>query len=214
MMPVLEKCLVDAKVPAVQRAQIVDILAASDDKKVGVLLLQVVRTGGPDEVRDKILSNLKQFLPGKWQNLRDNKEVKATIDALLSESKSRATGLALIGSAERMAYLPRVMEIAGNSKEIEPARKTAVQTLGQLPSGDSVHALRGLMEDKLVGDEVMGALGRLAQRWGDETTAGLAVNALQAAVSARIPARHAALSALAGTRPGTQWLLDQHAHKL
>src|SRR5262249_346959 len=136
-----------------------------------------------------------------------------TIDALLSKPESRATGLALIGAAERLAYLPRVIEIARNSKEIEPARKTAVQTLGQLSSGDSVRALRGLMEDKLVGEQVMAALGRVAQRWDDETTAGLAVTALQDAVSARIPARHAALSALAGTRPGTQWLLDQHAHK-
>jgi putative membrane-bound dehydrogenase-like protein len=213
MMPMLEKRLVDAKVPALQRAQIVDILATSDDVNTAASLLKVLHTAPPAEVRDKILSNLKQFLPGKWHNLQKSKELKDTIDALLSKPESRATGLALIGAAERKGDLPLVAEIARNAKENESVRKAAVRTLGRLASGDSAVALRGLMEDKTVGDEVMAALGQLAQREGDETTAGLALNALQDAISAKLPARHAALSALSGTRPGTQWLLDQHTRK-
>ena len=48
MMPVLEKRLVDAKVPAdKQRAQIVDILAASDDRKAGESMLKVLRSKVP-----------------------------------------------------------------------------------------------------------------------------------------------------------------------
>jgi putative membrane-bound dehydrogenase-like protein len=213
MMPMLEKRLVDAKIPTGQRAQIVDILAASDDAKSGPSLLNVLRSGVPDEVRDRILGNLKQYLPGKWRNLRESKELKEAIDALLSKPESRAPGLALIGAAERKSDLPRVAEISRDAHEREPVRKAAVQALGQLSSSDSVRALRGLMEDKLVGEEVMAALGRLAQRWGDEMTAGPALNALQDAVAAKGPARYAALSALAGTRRGSQWLLDQHARK-
>ncbi len=213
MMPVLEKRLVDAKVPITQRAQIVDILAASEDAKTGAFLLSVLRSDVPAEVRDKILDNLKQFLPGKWRNLRDSKELKEAMDSLLSKAESRAIGLALIGAAGRTSDVARITAVAREVKETEATRKAAVQTLGQLPSGESIRALRGLMEDKIVGDEAVAALGHLAQHRGDKTMAEQALQALQDAVATKGPARFAALSALAGTRRGSQWLLDQHARK-
>ncbi len=213
MMPVLGKRLADAKVSAAQRAQIVDILAASDDKDAGRALLKVLRSDTPAEVRGKILDNLKQFLPGKWRNLRDSKELTAAIDALVANADSCATGLALIGAAERKADLPRVAELARSVKEAEPVRKAAVQTLGHLPTAESVTALRSLMEDQKIGEETIAALGRLARQRGDRTLAASALKALQDAVAAKGPSRQAALSALAGTRPGSQWLLEQHAHK-
>jgi putative membrane-bound dehydrogenase-like protein len=213
MMPVLGKRLIDAKVPAAQRAQIVDILAASDDKDAGASLLKVLHSGVSVEVRNKILDNLKQFLPGKWRNLRDSKELKETINDLLSKAESRAVGLELIGAAERLGDLARVAAVANDSTETEAMRKAAVQTLSRLPIGESVRALRGLVEDKIVGAEAVAALGRLAQRWRDMTVTGLALQALEDAVIAKGPARQAALSALAGTRRGSQWLLEQHAHK-
>ncbi|MHB1423519.1 MAG: PVC-type heme-binding CxxCH protein [Gemmataceae bacterium] len=213
MMPVLEKRLVDGKVPAAQRAQIVDILAASDDKEAGVSLLKVLRSDPPTEVRDKLLDNLKQFLPGKWRNLRDSKDLKETIDALLSNAEARAIALALIGAAQRMADLSRVEELARNTKEAEPVRKTAVQTLGQLPSAESIQVLRGLMEDKAVGEEAVAALGRLARNRRERSAAEQALKSLQDTVLSKGPAAHAALSALAGTRSGSQWLLNQHERK-
>lgn len=213
MLPVLEKRLVDAKVSNKQRVQIVDILAASEDKEAGESLLKVLRSNVPAEVRDKVLVNLKQFLPGKWRSLRDSKELKGTIDGLLASADSRATGLVLIGAAERKAEVSRVTDIARDGKEKEPVRKAAVQTLGQLPSAETVKALQRLMEDKFVSDDVVASLGRLAQQRGDNVTAGQALKVLQEAVNAKGPARAAALSALAGTRPGTQWLLDLHSRK-
>ncbi len=213
MMSVLEKRLVDAKTPAAQRAQIVDILAASEDKDAGASLLKVLHSEVPVEVRNKILDNLRQFLPGKWRNLRDSKELKEIIDDHLSKAESRAVGLELIGAAERLGELARVAAVANDSTEKEATRKVAVQTLSRLPIGESVRALRGLVEDKTVGAEAVAALGRLAQRWRDLTVTGLALQALEDAVTAKGPARQAALSALAGTRRGSQWLLEQHAHK-
>jgi putative membrane-bound dehydrogenase-like protein len=213
MMPVLEKRLADAKVPAAQRAQIVDILAASDDKEAGVLLMKVLRSEAPVEVRNKILDNLKQFLPGKWRNLRDSKELKETIDALLSKPESRAAALALVGAAERKADIPRAADLARNAKEAEAVRKAAVQTLGQLPSGESVQALRGLMEEKTAGNDAIAALGRLARNRRERNIAEQALKSLEDAVLSKGPAGSAALSALAGTRSGSQWLLDQHAKK-
>ncbi|HEY7156445.1 MAG TPA: PVC-type heme-binding CxxCH protein [Gemmataceae bacterium] len=216
MMPVLEKRLGDAKLPAAQRAQIVDILAASEDKEAAAALLKVLQTEVPTEVRDKVLDNLKLFLPGKWRSLRDGKELKDAIDGLLARADSRPTGLALIGAAERKSDVARVAELARDAKEAEPVRKAAVQTLGQLPAADSVAALRGLMEDKLIGDGATTSLGRLAQHRGEKNVAAQALKALQDTITAKGPtgpARQAALSALAGTRPGSQWLLDLHARK-
>jgi putative membrane-bound dehydrogenase-like protein len=213
MMPVLEKRLFDAKVPAGQRAQIVDILAASEDTKAGALLLKVLHSGPPTEVRDKVLDNLKQFLPGKWRKLRDSKELTESIDTLLSKAESRPIGLALIGAAERTGEAVRVSAVAREAKEVEATRRAAVQTLGQLPSFVSLRELRGLMEDKAVAEEAAAALGRLAQLSRDREIADRALQALKDAVAAKGPARQAALSALAGTRPGSQWLLDQHARK-
>jgi putative membrane-bound dehydrogenase-like protein len=213
MMPVLEKRLVDAKVPPAQRAQIVDILAASDDKDAGASLLKVLCAEVPTEVRGKIINNLKQFLPGKWRKLRDSKELKETIDDLLAKAESRPIGLALIGAAERTSDVPRVSALAREAKEAEATRRAAVQTLGQLPSLVSIRELRGLMKDKAVGEGAIAALGRLALYYRDRSIAVEALHALQEAVAAKGPARHAALAALAGTRQGSQWLLEQHARK-
>jgi putative membrane-bound dehydrogenase-like protein len=216
MMPVLEKRLVDAKMPAVQRAQIVDILAASDDKNGGAVLLKTLQTDVPAEVRGKIIDNLKQFLPSKWRNLRDSVELKQALDGLLAHADSRQTGLILIGAAERTADVPRVAGLARDAKEAESVRKNAVQTLGRLPATESVEALRDLMEDKLIGNGAVLALGQLAQRRGQRDVAAQALKALQDAVTAKGqpgPSRQAALSALAGTRSGSQWLLERHSRK-
>ncbi|HTU93236.1 MAG TPA: PVC-type heme-binding CxxCH protein, partial [Gemmataceae bacterium] len=213
MMRLLAKGLLDAETPAMQRGQIVDILAASEDSQAGALLIKVLRSDAPADVRDKVLDNLKQFLPGKWRNLRDSKELKESIDALLSKAESRAIGLVLIGAAERTGEAARVAAVGREAKEAEATRIAAIRTLGQLPSFVSVRELRGLMEDEAVGEEAAAALGRLAERNRDGEIAHPALQALKDAVAAKGPARHAALSALAGTRRGSQWLLDQHGRK-
>ncbi len=216
MMPVLEKRLADTKVPAAQRAQIVDILAASEDKNGGTVLIKTLQSDVPAEVRGKIIDNLKQFLPGKWRSLRDSVELKQALDGLLAHADSRQTGLTLIGAAERTADVPRVAGLASDAKETEAVRKTAVQTLGRLPATESVAALRDLIGDKLIGNDAVIALGQLAQRRGQRDVAAQALKALQDAVTAKGqpgPSRQAALSALAGTRSGSQWLLELHSRK-
>jgi putative membrane-bound dehydrogenase-like protein len=213
MMPVLEKRLFDAKLPASQRAQIVEILAASEDMKTGALLLKVLHSDAPAEVRDRVLDNLRQFLPSKWRKLRDSKELKESIDALLSRAESRAVGLAFIGAAELTGEAARVSGVAHDTKEAEATRKTAVRTLGQLPGFVAIRELRRLMEDKTAGEEAAASLGRLAQLDRNREIADPAMQALKDTVATKGSARQAALSALAGTRRGSQWLLDQHGHK-
>jgi putative membrane-bound dehydrogenase-like protein len=216
MLPVLEKRLVDAKVPAAQRAQIVDILAASGDKDAGTALLKVLQTDVPAEVRDKVLDNLKLFLPGKWQSLRRSEELNAAIKGLLANSDTRIVGLSLVGAAQRVLDVPRVAELANDAEQPEAVRKAAVVALGQLPMLGAVSALAVLREDRVVGNDAVAALARLAQHRNEKNVAAQALKTLQDTLIAKgppSPARLAALSALAGTRPGSQWLLDLHARK-
>jgi putative membrane-bound dehydrogenase-like protein len=216
MLPVLEKRLADAKVHAAQRAQIVDILAASDDKDAGAVLLKVLTTDVPAEVREKIVANLKLFLPGKWRNLRGGKELSVAIDGLLAKAQTRTVGLALIGAAELLPEVSRAAGLARDRNEAEAVRKAAVQALGQLPATAAVPALANLLEDRTVGNDAAQALGRLAQTKGNPALSTQALKSLQDAVIAKGPpgpARSPALSALVGTRPGSQWLLELHARK-
>ena len=215
MMPVLEKRLVDAKVPATQRAQIVDILAASDDANAGAMLLRLLPGELPDEVRAKIIDNLRMYLAGKWVRLRVSKEASEAITKLWTQGDTWEA-LELIAAAERTADVPRVAALAGDAKKAEKVRKAAVRTLGQLPSAESITALASLMEDKTIGGDAVAALGRLAQMRRNQAIAGQALKALQDAITAKGPpgpARQEALAALAGTRRGSQWLLELHARK-
>jgi putative membrane-bound dehydrogenase-like protein len=215
MMPVLEKRLADDKVPAVQRAQIVDILAASDDEGAGKVLLQALQGTLPIEVRDKILDNLRLHLQGKWARLRAGKEASEAVGKLWARGQMESW-MALIAAAEDVAAVAQVAATARDGKETEALRKTAVRTLGQLSAVDSIAALRGLLEDRVVGNDAVAALGRLAGHRGNKDVASQAVQALQEVVAAKGPpgpARVAALSALAGTRAGSQWLLELHARK-
>ncbi len=101
----------DAKLPTAQRAQIVDILAAADNN-AGRAFLKALQSDLPAEVRDKIIANLKLFLPGKWRELRQSKELAQVIGSLLNRPESQATGLLLIGASEKLELLPEVQGIA------------------------------------------------------------------------------------------------------
>ena len=63
----LGKRLADKSLTPAQRGRIVDILAVADSQAGGAVLLKVLETDVPQEVRDKVINNLKLFLPGKWQ---------------------------------------------------------------------------------------------------------------------------------------------------
>ncbi len=149
MFPVLEKHLADVRTPVKQRSRIVEILAASDDPGAGKALLGVFQANPPAEVRDRILQDLKQNLAGKWRGLRQSPELTATIDRLLTQPETQATGLALIGAAESGEATEKVIALARNPQTAPTLRKVAVQTLGSLPNGQAVDALKGLaLSDK------------------------------------------------------------------
>ena len=57
------------------------ILAASDERDAGKILLGGLGSHVPAEVRLKAFENLRLFLPGKWQHLRSTPELKEAICA-------------------------------------------------------------------------------------------------------------------------------------
>src|SRR5262249_31113396 len=181
VMPTLGKRLVDAKLPVAQRARIVDIFAVSDDKDAGKTLLLVLQTELPKEVREKVVENLKLFLPGKWRNLRSSDELTNALNLMLPKAESDPTGLLLVGLAERTDLLDDVANWAVGREHDRTARVTAIQTLGVLPSEQAAKTLAGMLKDGT--DELRGeiarALGEIARRRKDGPATTAALNALE-----------------------------------
>jgi putative membrane-bound dehydrogenase-like protein len=219
VLPKLATLLSDPKLPAAQRARIVDILAASDDVQAGVDLLKLLRSDMPDDIRAGIMINLRRFVAGKWHGLRDRPELVETIDFLLAKPQKRLDGLALIAAAERTAYIKQVATLA---REMDGPRdgvnSAAIRTLGALYHEDAVAALQDLVrtDPPVLAWEALKALGELArqERRGRPNPALKALQDLlgtESKQAGRIS--EAVVEALAGSRSGSQWLLQAHEKK-
>ena len=99
-------------------------------------------------MRDKVLDNLKQFLPGKWRNLARVRSCKRRLTALSSDSGAEPR--VIVDRSSRAKGRCVAWRNGPRYQRNESVRKTAVQTLGQLPNLESVQALRGLMEDRIL----------------------------------------------------------------
>lgn len=213
ILPTLGKKLVDATLPATDRARIVDILAASDSEAAGSAMLAVLRENVPTEVRTKAVENLKLFLPGKWQSLRQSDEFKRTLNELMRPTGDPATGLALIAAAGRVGDVGRAANLASDTKTPPTVRRAAVEALGALPSVEAVKALVGLLGDKELSAAAVNALAQHLADRGERPGSKEALAVLLELVSDKertAELRLASVSALAGTRPGTILLLDLH----
>src|SRR5262249_20977997 len=211
VVPLLEKRLVDRKLPAQQRAQIVDIVASSADPGAGKVLLQSLQADTPAQVRERILANLKLFLPGKWKNLRQSTELGGVVQRFLGKAETRAAGLALVGAAEMQDAIGQVVRIAKNTKEPGAIRTAAIQTLGRLKGGLATKALvRELLDVQpaALRVEVVNALGRQATK-----AARAALQKIVLVGKGELALKLAAVEGLAASRPGTVWLLDANDRK-
>jgi putative heme-binding domain-containing protein len=220
MMPTLGKKLADPKLSASSRSRIIDILALSDDKAAGQAMLNVLQADVPAEVRDKVIDNLKLFLPNKWSGLRQSKELTGAIEALLAKPETAPTGLGLVAAAGRTDLVPKVAELVSAEKTPEAVKAAAVKALGALPSADAINTLVGLLHgasSDALGVAIVQALGQQLDTPGRNSPAKPAADELHGLVLAKrmvaTPLREAAVSALAGSRSGTQWLLDINDRK-
>ncbi|MCI0704513.1 MAG: c-type cytochrome [Planctomycetia bacterium] len=215
VLPRLGKLLTDPKLTAVQKARIVDIIAANDDIAAGRTMLNVLKSDAAPEMKVRALESLKLFIPTKWKGLQNSKELAATIDALLKETKTTATALQLIAAAGSVNRIEDVVKIASDEKAPMDLRKEAVRTLGKLPDDKSVEALINIGSPKnVLSVDCVNALGELLPKGAKPPAyAQHALQALQLAIklqTATPEIKSAALSALAANRIGTIWLLDTH----
>jgi putative membrane-bound dehydrogenase-like protein len=215
ILPLLEKRLADPAVAAEQQAKIVDILAASNDKGAGAAVLKLLQGDMPAEVRERVLDNLKLFLPGKWQHLKSSPDLDRTLTALLARPDTRTTALTLIALAGKTDQTAAVLKVAKTSSEKDDVRKAAVQALGQLPADEAVAGLAELLSSAPPALRVQAALA-LGEHGRRPRYAGAkkALQALQAVVednTTGVELREAAVTGLSGSRPGSDWLLDRRA---
>jgi putative membrane-bound dehydrogenase-like protein len=219
MMPRLEKMVADAKLPAAQRVRIVDILAANDDPAAGKMLLNLLLGEQSPEVRDGIVSNLKQFVPGKWRDLRRSPEMGEAIERLLGKPDTAATGIALAALSQRAEFHLKVREMAVDGSVGLPTQLEAVHALGTMPFAGSAETLAELAaapEAKSLSIAAVQALGQHVDGRRENPTAAPALAALQTLVrqsTTPLDVRQAALTVLAGSRAGMQWLLQQQTSK-
>ncbi len=220
MMPTLGKKLADPKLSASSRSRIIDILALSDDKAAGQAMLDVLQADVPAEVRDKVIDNLKLFLPNKWAGLRQSKELTASIDGLLAKPETAPTGLALVAAAERTDLVPKIAALVSAKDTSVAVKAAAVKALGALPSAGAINTLIDMLpigRDETLGVAIVQALGQQLDATGKNNAAKPAADELRGLVlgkrMAPAPLREAAVSALAGSRSGTQWLLEINGKK-
>jgi putative heme-binding domain-containing protein len=213
MLPLLEKSLSDDKLSREQRARIVDILSVWPDKDAGEAMLKLLQSDPPAEVRDRVLVNLRLFLPGKWRGLRDSNALTRVLDGLLSKPQTRVAAIELIAAAGRTDRAKEIAKLASSKDEPAAVRKAAVTALGQMPSGDTSAALGELLKGGPADlrPEVTRALGELAKVPKGGPAAKSALKALQDIVTddrADAGLRGSAVTALTAGRPGSIWLID------
>ena len=210
VIPLLEKRLVEGKIPESQRGRVIDILAAIDDKDAGKTLLKIFLTEQPQEVREKILDNLRRNLSGKWRDLRQSAELGSAIRSLMKTPATRPAGIALIGIAEKTDAVPRLVGLIADPAQSAEVHLAAIRTLGLLPSADAVRhlgdTLRAATLSTALRIEAARSLGVQAARRNDT-----AFQALQKSVTDRkspLAVRLAAVEAMTAGQRGSQWLLD------
>ncbi len=214
MLPKMEKLLGDAKLTGAQKARIVDILAASDDLAAGKTMLSLLKGDAPAEVKAKAVDNLKLFLPTKWNALTKGDDLKAAVADLLKGEKTAATGLQLVSAANYTAALDEVVKLASDKATPAATRLEAIRTLGKIKDVKAVEALMvvGSPETELSIPCIQALGEHLPKGTAGNVAENNALEALQRAITTpegkATPAlKSAALSALAGSRGGTGWLL-------
>lgn len=213
MLPKMEKLLADAKLTGPQKARIIDILSSSDDASAGKAMLNLLAGDYPPEVKARAIDNLKLFLPGKWSSLAKSNELKKAIDSLLQDAKTKTSGLQLVAAAnytEAINTIDKTFGLDSPNVQIE-----AIRTLGKLNDPKAVDVLISIVallrEQTSIRTEAIQALGVQASSRGDSPAARKALEALKEIVTADkwpIEPKVAAVSALAGSRSGTVWLLQ------
>jgi putative membrane-bound dehydrogenase-like protein len=211
VLPRLGGLLEDPKLTPAQKGRIVDILAVNDDPAAGKTMLTLLGREVPAEIKTRAIDNLKTFLPTKWKELQKGDEVRDAISNLLKSKGGQIPGLQLAAAAPDCALHEDIMGLAEDKKGTPEIRIAAIQVLGKGQHKKFVADLHPFVKDPVVGPAAVLALGNFLDSKGDNAGGKDALVILGSLVSKDdTPAalRQAGLSALAGSRTGTGWLLQ------
>lgn len=208
MLPKMGKLLDDPKLTEKQKARIVDIIAVNDDLSAGKTLLNLLTQDKPAEVKAKALENLRLFIPTKWKELAKSDELKSAVSTLLDSPKTTIVGLQLASATN---HAPAVERIEGMlTKAPYAIQMEAIKTLGVIQSSKSIEILETILKGADSSLKVPAVKALAAQNNAKSLAA------LQSIVTTDLNANSLkveAITALAGTRQGTQWLLKQQEEK-
>ena len=223
MLPKMEKLLGDDKLTPKQKARIIDILAGSDDVAAAKTLLAMLRTNPPTEMRDRVLENLRLFLPTKWKALAGGPELKQIIAELLAKDEAQPVALQLIALDGRTEWIGPLAAAAANETAPLTTRAQAIRTLGKLHDMQAVAELDKILRGALIPksrppakmpiaviDAAIAALGEQAGQGTGSQAIRTAQYILRVIVTAHgdpIEAKRSAIAALAGSQAGSDWLL-------
>jgi putative heme-binding domain-containing protein len=215
MLPRMEQLLNDGKLTAQQKGRIVDILAANESEDAGKTLLGLLTAAQSEEVKNRAIENLRLFLPTRWKNLTQSEEMKSAITKLLNDRDTTVTGLRLIAIANVRDQAGRVSSMLLDGEASPAIRQEALNTLARVRSRESVQALDQVMgmNGNALSTAAAAGLGKLISNPGNDEISKSALRSLQEKLNNKDdvpePLVQAILSALAGSRSGTQWLLQQ-----
>lgn len=208
MLPKMGKLLDDPKLTEKQKARIVDIIAVNDDLSAGKTLVSLLTQDKPAEVKAKALENLRLFIPTKWKELAKSDELKSAVSTLLDSPKTTIVGLQLASATN---HAPAVERIEGMlTKAPYAIQMEAIKTLGVIQSSKSIENLETILKGADSSLKVPAVKALAAQNNAKSLAA------LQSIVTTDLNANSLkveAITALAGTRQGTQWLLKQQEEK-
>jgi putative membrane-bound dehydrogenase-like protein len=185
-------------------------MAAASGSDGGESMLKLLSTTQLNrQVRGAAITTLLKYLPGKWASLKNSDLVRRAIETQMKDGVMLPAVIELVAVCERKDFEGFLGTLAsGVEGHPNSVRFTAIAGLSKLKGKDSVTLLSKLLnrpEPKAARQEVMKALGKmnteealmpLQKVFGDSKLDG--------------EDRRMALEALAGSRLGTTWLLNQH----
>lgn len=212
VVPLLSRRLLDAKLPAEQRALVADVIATSNDPTAGPTLLRAIADEKDAALRERVYARLRQNLAGKWKGLANSPEAVRAIESFLDDPKTRAEGLELAGLTQNAKLLQRIKSIVAGAKESLAIRIAATRALGGFKGASNAQTLLEIIESKgapaALRTEAVLALSR-HEDWNSVPVRGVIADAK----GYTLELRRAAAAGLAGSKNGSAWLLDAYSGK-
>jgi putative membrane-bound dehydrogenase-like protein len=205
----LDQQLADPKLTAEQKAFVLNILAVSDGIEPGLAMLKLLEGDATPELRQQALKSLLQYLPSKWSALKQRAELEAAAAKLVRNPATRLQAIELIAAAELETGADTLAQWAEDRNLERVVRVAAVRGLSAFRSEGVINFLAKLTDGDVLAEEAIWALGQIKT--------DRSITPLKAVVLDQkrpLALRQEAVAALAGSRDGTRWLLEEHANKV